>query len=286
MEAVRKLVYEEGCVAILGAVFSVPSIAAAVECNALHVPMLSPVVTEHGIDEIGRWVFQTRVPKEVEVSAIARVAVEDLLLERFAILAPESAEAQKLVDLFAQEVEQLGGLIVSDQQYKPGATDFKDQLEVIREAAPEAMFIPADTEELLMLIPQITFYDLQIQLLGLSNWNSERLLRLSERELEGALFPNETYHGKDPQTYKQFVARYQERFQSEVHQVAVAGYFGARLLLEALYQGAIDRDQVRAFLDTQLNAGVEKRMEEANTLSILKVKSGQVREFNAYVRNR
>jgi len=281
VRGVKRLVTEEGVVGVLGAVLPVPTVAAAVECSAWRVPMLSPVASNKRVDEIGPWVFQTRVSTEVEVSAMAKVAVENLTLERFAVLAPESREGQQFAELFVQEILHRGAEIVAEELYRPGDTDFKPQLEVIREAAPDALFIPGDAEELVYVLPQVAFYDMQIQLLGLSNWNSERLLRLSERELEGALFPREAYHGRDRATRIQFETRYKELYGGDVHSVASAGYFGMRLLLKGFDAGVVDRGQLRDFLQSELNANPAEFMDAAGGLSILKVSSGQVREFTA-----
>ena len=141
------------------------------------------------------------------------------------------------------------------------------------------MFIPGDAEELILLLPQASFYDLQIQLLGLSNWNSDKLLRLSQRELEGAIFPREAYHGKDAESYDAFVASYRKKFGGGMPPVAVAGYFGARLLLQTMMGGVIDRRHVREALDSELNASAAKRMQTAVSLPILKVSAGKVREY-------
>ncbi|MFQ5511284.1 MAG: ABC transporter substrate-binding protein [Candidatus Krumholzibacteriia bacterium] len=282
--AVRKLVVEEGVLSILGAVSSVSSIAAAIECNAWKVPMLSPVVSEQRIEEVGTWVFHTKVSAEVEVSAMAKVAREDLLLERFAVLAPSSPERRKLAEYFVQEVLNRGGELVAEEYYEDGATDFKEQLETIREAAPDALFIPGEVEELILALPQVSFYDMQVQLLGLSNWNTEKLLRLSQRELEGALFPREAHHGRDRESHQLFRTRYKEAFGVEAHPVAASAYFGTRFLLQALQAGAADRDQVRNYLNTELHASAAQRMTAANSLSILKVTSGKVREFTAFLR--
>jgi len=279
VDAVRRLVVEEGVVAILGSVLAVPSVAAAVECNAWRVPLLSPVPTRERIDEIGPWVFQTKVSSEIEVSAMARVAREDLLIERYAILAPATSEKQELAEYFSREIVSRGGIIVASESYQEGDSDFREQLEVIRETAPEALFVPGEPEELILMLPQISFYDLRVQLLGLSNWNSEKLLRLSQQELEGAIFPGEAIHGKDRETHQHFVSVYREKFGSEIHPVTTAAYFGMRLLLQAIGAGAVDRTQVRDYLDQAINTSAEQRMAEARALSILNVRGGKVREF-------
>ncbi len=57
-----------------------------------------------------------------------------------------------------------------------------------------------------------------------------------------------------------------------------------KLLLQSIVNGAIDRTQIRDYLDRELNAGAEQRMALANSLSILNVRSGKVREFTTSLR--
>jgi branched-chain amino acid transport system substrate-binding protein len=289
VNAVRKLVLEQGVLAVLGSVFTMPSIAAATECNARHAPMLSPVVSDRRIDEIGPWIFQTKIPVEVEVTAMAMLAVDDLLLSRFAVLSPSGAEKRALTALFIESVTKLGGEIVAEQYYGSADTDYRDQLDAIRESAPQALFVPGEPVELMQILPQVRFFDLQVQLLGLSNWNSDKLLRLSAGEIEGAIFPREGYFGKDTTAYQQFVDQYHKKYgrdSDDVHPVAVAGFFGMRALLGTIERGAVDREEVRKLLDGDLNADAASRMAQAKSLPVLKVTSGEAREFTAHKKRR
>jgi branched-chain amino acid transport system substrate-binding protein len=279
VKSVRKLVLEDGAVALVGAVFTMPTITAAIEANAWQVPMLSPLVSADDLLEIGPWIFETKVPREVEVTAVADLAVTRLLFERIAIVSPLDGRYRDAADLFSDEVTRLGAEVVEHTHYESGSTDFREQLEAVRDAAPDAIFISGDYKELLNLLPQVKFYDLQVQLLGLSNWNNENLLRLFRGELEGALFPLETYRGKDPEVYDRLKLSLEEDQKGEVNSVIVAGYFGTRLLLESLGAGASDRGEVRAYLDGELSQGSEKRMAEAAALTILTVRSGKAVEF-------
>ena len=86
VKSVRKLILEDGAIALIGAVFTMPTITAAVEANAWQVPMLSPLVSTDDLLEIGPWIFETKVPRAVEVSAVADLAVSRLLLERIAVV--------------------------------------------------------------------------------------------------------------------------------------------------------------------------------------------------------
>jgi len=278
VRAVRRLALEEGALVIIGSVFTMPTMAAAIEANAWHVPLLSPVVSSEEMTEIGPWVFQTRVPLGVETTAMAELAVESLHFERLAVITPARGERRELGDFFAAEVRRRGASVVAVGYYDEGATDFREALEAARDGSPDAIFAPGTVEELLNLIPQIRFYDLQVPLLGLSNWNSDRLLRLSGRELEGSLFPAEIYRGKDPQAFRRFEAMMVGKGESEPSPITAAGYFGTQLLLDGL-AGAASREEIGAFLTTQLRGGADARMAEAAALPILTVHGGRVRPF-------
>jgi len=281
VRAVRKLLLEDAAVGVVGSVFTVPTIAASIEANAWGAALLSPVVSSDELIDIGPWVFETKVPSEVEVTAVAEVAVKNLVIGRFAVVAPSSGPRRALGDLFRDEVVRLGAEVVAMQYYETGATDFREQLEAVREAAPEAIFAPGSVEELLLLIPQVKFYDLQTQLLGLSNWSSDKLLRLSGDELEGAIFPVEAYRGKDPTAYARFKEAMTRRGVPEISPISEAGYFGMRLMLQALDAGASSREDVRGFLDGELRQGATGRMAEAKALSFSRVRGGRVVEFDA-----
>jgi branched-chain amino acid transport system substrate-binding protein len=279
VKAVRKLIVEEGVVGIIGSLFTVPTLAASIEANAWQVALLSPLVAMDAMSEIGPWIFQTKVPQQVEVTAIARAAKNDLMLRRFAVLAPESGERRNLGDFFAAEIRRLGGEIVAVTHYQDGSTTFKDQLDLIREAAPQALFIPGTTEDLILILPQINFYDMHARLLGMSNWNSERLIRLAEQEIEGALFPLDVYHGEGKGAYDSLVTSYQERFGGELSSITVASYFGIKLLLQGIDHGVADRAQMGDFLHAQLHKNAQGRMAEADALSIMTVRSGKIERY-------
>jgi len=279
VKAVRRLLLEDGAIGIVGSVFTMPTIAACVEANAWGAAMLSPVVSNDDLQELGQWVFQTKVPLEVEVTAIAETAVRRLLIERFAVVAPSRGTRHELAKLFADEVRRLGGRLVAVEYYEERATDFREQLEPVREAAPEAIFASGSVDELLLLLPQIKFYDLQVQLLGLSNWNTDKLLRLSRDALEGALFPSETYRGTSPAAYVRFDEAMREKGVAEINPITEAGYFGMRLMLQALDEGASSREDVSAFLTTKLRQGASGRMAEAGALSLQRVRGGRVVDF-------
>jgi branched-chain amino acid transport system substrate-binding protein len=277
--AVRRLVGEEGSMAIVGDVFTLPAIAGAIEANAWRTPIISPVIASDELIEIGPWVFQTRVPATVEATAVAEAAVHKLSLSRFAVIAPSRGDRRDAADFFVQEVKRLGREVVATEYFEEGATDFKVQLERIREAVPDALFAVGSVEELLQMLPQAKFHDVQVQWLGLSQWNSDKLKRLARDELEGAVFPAESHYGSTPEEDAALAKKLATPNTSDASPVSIAGYYGTRAVLEALGDGAGSREDVRMYLDRHLRGDAATRAARAAAVPLVRVRSGRVERF-------
>ncbi len=277
--AVRRLVVEDGVVGVLGPVFGAASVAGAVEANAWRTPIVLPVSNDDDIVSLGPWVFQTRIPLTLEATAVARLAVRRLLLRRVAVVAPRRGERRHAADRFRDTVERLGGEVVAFELYEPGETDFREQLDPVREAAPDAIFAPGSVEELLLLLPQIKYYDMQVQLLGLSNWDSARLLRLARGEIEGAVFPREWFLGADRAAWERLRAELAGPGRRDVDPVSAAAYFGARVLLRAFAEGVVSREDLREWLRASVAGTPDSRDRLADAMAFRVVEDGRPRPF-------
>ncbi|MDH4036677.1 MAG: ABC transporter substrate-binding protein [Candidatus Krumholzibacteria bacterium] len=279
VKAVRRLVAEDGVIAIVGDVFTLAAISGAIEANAWRAPVVSPVIPSDEIVEIGPWIFQTRVPATVEATAVAEAATGALALERFAILSPARGERREVGDFFAQEVQRMGRQVVAAEYFEDGSTDFRAQLERIREAVPDALFAVGSVEELLQILPQSRFFDLHVQMLGISQWNSDKLLRLGRDEMEGALFAADSHYGSTPEIEAMLKAKLATAGAAEASPVSVAGYYGMRAVLAAVADGATSREDVRAMLDGALRGDAATRMERARIVPLVRVRNGRVEPF-------
>jgi branched-chain amino acid transport system substrate-binding protein len=279
VKAVRRLVVEDGVVGVVGDVFTLPAVAGAIESNAWRTPIVSPVVASDELAEIGAFVFQTRVPSTVEATAVAEAAVKTLGLERFAVLAPSRGDRRDIADFFAQEVRRLGRQVIAVQYFEEGATDFRAQLEKIRDATPDALFVTGSLDELLQILPQVKFHDMQAQLLGLSQWNSDKLLRLARDELEGALFPAESHYGSTPERDRALREKIIASGATEVSPVTLAGYYGTLMVVTALEGGGSSREDVRGFLERTLKGDAEVRAARAAAVPLVRVHDGRPESF-------
>jgi branched-chain amino acid transport system substrate-binding protein len=254
MLATRRLVQTEGLVAILGSVQSVPTLVAALEANCSGVPLVSNVAADDGIGNVGPWVFHA-VPSRLEAAgASAELTVRALKRQRAAILFPEEGDGQALALAFSDRLAALGGEVVFSEAFVPGTTDFTLLARQIATANPEVLYVPASTDDLVLIVPALTYQGVTAQIIGTEDLGATRLLETDGIELEGALVPAPPADGSDAElaafrnAYKQTVTPTEKR-------LAAAGWMGARAVLDAIAQTpVVDRDAVQRGLEARRKA--------------------------------
>jgi ABC-type branched-subunit amino acid transport system substrate-binding protein len=214
--------------------------------------LLSPVATEEGIAEIGDWIFQGGTDLEVELYALARVAVKELRLRRIAFLSVDNLRSRRIGELFGRETALQGGEVCVYSYYPEGSTDFHDAIRTVRDAAPEALFIASDVEDLVLILPQLSFYEFGVQLLGLSTWSSNRLLRMAGRDMEGAVFPGHARAERDRALFMTAVVLLDEAI-DDTNPFIIGGYTGTRTLLASLRESAESGADLRELLARALH---------------------------------
>lgn len=227
------LIDDEGVDAIVGGVLSSTTTAAAQAAQHGGTVLYSPVASEEGIAGIGDHIFQNSQDYETEIAAVARVACLEMGLTRIAFLGEDSERWHLLADLLRREVEGLGGTLCAIDFYEQGSTDFKLNIDRIRKTRPEALFIPSDTDDLVLILPQLSFYEFGVQLLGTSLWNSRKLLRMAGRDMEGSVFPSEDVSDSSEERYLAAAALtgYEG---GDVNRFVTGGYDGVRKVMEAM----------------------------------------------------
>ncbi|MBC8368131.1 ABC transporter substrate-binding protein [bacterium] len=280
--AARELIRGRGVGSLLGEVLTNPTVAAAVEANARQVPMLSPSATAENIHEVGDWIFQNSITSEAQVLALARHAFYEGLAARFAVLYPRQGKGQDLARYFGEIVQELGGEMVASVAYEVGMTDFTGPLEQIRDAQPEVLFLPGESDQLLLIVPQLHYHDIYGQILGNEAWNSRRLARLGGPRVEGAIFPSDLLLSRDRPLYQEFSQLYAQRTGQEANPIAARSFLGMTTILEILNDGARSRSEIREQLALRLDdrgESEQRREALAGQVTFMTIRSGEIRSF-------
>ncbi len=251
--AARRLCAEDACGSLFGSLMSNPTASTALVADIYGVPLVSPTATNDHVWELGAGIFQTNLTGLHEVRLLAQLATTVMLKERFAVLHENTPEGERHAQVFASEVEKFGGQVVAVVQYNLADTDFKKAILSMKKERPEVIFTPATVDQMVLLAPQLDFYKAGALVMGLSNWNSERLFQRTGQVLERAIFPNDL--ALFPTLWTgEFNGRWVgKNYPKEATALALKSYQAMRLLLDTMAQsGATNRGQLQEALIRRL----------------------------------
>jgi branched-chain amino acid transport system substrate-binding protein len=249
-KAVEKLAKEDNVIGIVGPLGSTTSIEAAKEAQRIGIPILT-LTQQEGITETGDYVFRNFLTSTMQIKSLVKYTFENLGLTSFAILYPDDSYGTEMMNLFWDEVVNYGGEIRGVEFYDTAQTDFGKEIKSIvhldsqeteensEEAEPfidfDALFIPDSASRILMIAPQLAFYDVtNIQLLGTSRWNSPELLDIDSKNIEGAIFTDGFFLESDSPLVREFIDRFYTALGREPGNLEALAYDAARIIVTVM----------------------------------------------------
>jgi len=290
---VQKLIGRDHVVALLGEIASSRSIAGAPIAQDERVPMLSPGSTNPKVTEIGDYIFRACFIDNFQGTAVAKFAMGDLKAKRFAILyANNSDYSVGLRKYFRDAVTAGGGQIVADLTYQEKSdVDFKGQLTKIRDANPDAIFVPGYYTEAALICQQARELGIKAPLMGGDGWDSDQLVAIGKGAVEGCYFANHYAAEEDRPEVQKFVQSYRARYKNPdgspktPDAMAILGYDAMRLMADAIKraggtEGTKIRDALAATKDFPGASGsitIDENRNAKKPIIILKITNGQFR---------
>jgi branched-chain amino acid transport system substrate-binding protein len=233
---VTKLVESDRVVAVIGNFTSSSSLAAAPICQRNKIPMLSPGATNVAVTQVGDYIFRDCFIDPYQGFVMAKFALENLKAKKAAILWDVKNDYSKgLKDAFHETFTKMGGRIVSEPSYSQGDSDFNAQLNTIKAAAPDVIFVPGYYTEVGTIARQARDQGIKVPLLGGDGWDSPKLFESAGTALEGAYFSNHYSTGnKDPRV-QSFIAAYKAKYGGkEPDAIAALGYDALKMMADAI----------------------------------------------------
>ena len=293
--AAQKLI-DDGVVALLGEIASSRSIAMAPVAEDAKVPMLSPGSTNPKVtvDEGGQvreYVFRACFIDPFQGHSIARFAVENLKLKKFAILYPSNSDyGVGLKDFVLEELNrQKAQIVVEPLSYQEKQdVDFRGQLTKIKGGNPEAIFVTGYYGEAGLIAQQARELGITVPLIGGDGWDSQETINVGKKAVEGCFFSNHYSPDEDRPEVKAFVEAYKAKYGGKTPDaMAVLGFDAMNLIADAIRRaGSTDGTKIRdALAATKDFRGVAPPITiDANhnaqkSLVIIQIKDGRFTYF-------
>jgi ABC-type branched-subunit amino acid transport system substrate-binding protein/outer membrane protein assembly factor BamD (BamD/ComL family) len=278
---VNELVSKYNVAAIAGPLFPSTSYSAATRAQILGVPILL-LTNADRLNDIGEYVFSFGLTDASEARTIARYAVTDLNLKKFAILYPDSSSGNSEMNAFWDEIEKYGGKVVGIESYKPDKKEFSAEIKKLvglyyldtredekkewiesnkgrdkkaKQWKPypiidfEAIFIPDRYDAVSIILLYLPYYDILTPIpLGTSGWNNQGLLSQAKKEAEGSIFPDIFSEKSESPEVRYFVETYRLSFNESPDRYSAMGYDACNLIIKSIEEGARTREEIRRSL--------------------------------------
>jgi branched-chain amino acid transport system substrate-binding protein len=235
LAAAQKLIELDGCVAILGPVITTVCKVVAEYCNDEGIPMITPSGTDYEITTGHPSVFRTCFLDPFQATVVAEY-VASQGVKKVAVLYDQGNPYSKgLYEAFIAECKNQGVEILATESGSGDDVDFKAQLTNIKNAAPEAVFLPYYGEAAALILTQANEIGLDVKFYG-----GDGISNIAKSITDKSLLTNMIYtdHFSNSETNEQaliFLDAYQKKFGQEpgISFIATA-YDAARVLFDAL----------------------------------------------------
>jgi branched-chain amino acid transport system substrate-binding protein len=279
--ATQKLVSQDKVAAIVGAVLSSETLAAAPIANDAGVPMISSSSTAPGIPDVGPFIFRNCIADEVQADQLAEYAVNELGFSKYAILYTKNDYGEALKDTFEAKLEELGKKALIIESYVDGDNDFNAQITKIANQKPEAIYIGGYYTEAAKIAQQAKQKGLDVVILGGDGFYSPKLIELGGEAIEGAVF-TAGFYDKDPaENVQKFVTAFKAKFNEDPDMFAAQAYDAAMIVIEAMKQAGADSQAIQAemakikdFPGITGNTSFAENGDAVKDILILKVEDG------------
>ena len=268
LAGLQALVNEEKVIAVIGPLSSKTALETARKAQENHVPLIT-LTQKKDIAKEGDMIFRNLLTPHQEIEGLLYGILEKKGFKHFAILYPDNSYGQFCMNLFWDRIDEIGGSVTAVESYNPSHTDFAAsikklvglyyprpesvtrKLEEMRTPLDEettifpegvqpiidfdAIFIPDSFERIVMIAPQLAYYDvIDVPLLGTRLWQSPRLTELAMDYVQGAIFSSGFFPNPDKPQTMTFLQQYEENFGQEPGILAASGYDTMSLLKKLL----------------------------------------------------
>lgn len=214
---------DEGIDALLGTVTSAPCIVIKDYTAQDGILQITPSGSALNCITDADNAFRLCFTDPLQGKTMADFAVNDLGYKNIAVIFNNSDEySTGMKDAFVEEVEALGGTVVSTQAFNEGDVDFTAQLTAIKNTNAEILFVPTYYEAAAYIAQQAKDIGLGLPLIGGDGWDGVLKQVTDPSTVEGAIFLS-PFLSTDPEV-ADFVSAYEEAYKATPDQFAADGY--------------------------------------------------------------
>ncbi len=212
----------------------------------VEIPILSagstdPTLVEHNIP----WFVRSIQDDRQQAYALLREIYFVKGLKRTALLRASDRDGRTGVDKYVAGSRRLGHPVILEKRFDPGDKDFKEQLQAIREVAPDALVLWGNAKETGLIVRQARALGMALPIFGFDRMAGRDFLEVAGKDAEGVVAVSTLDPDRDDPAWKEFRERYQARWGEDPDTFAAHAYDGMNLILGAIREAGLNRARIR-----------------------------------------
>ena len=284
--AFRKLVSQDHVPGVVSG-FSGVILALSPIATETTTVLLNCGATSPEIEGASPFVFSDIPNAKQEATFLADVVFEKFGVRKVAIFWQNNDAGLGMQQLFQQRFEALGGAVVAKESQEPGASDFRAQLNKLKEANPQAIFMPTYSKEFGLAIKQARELGLTCQFFGYAATEVQEMIDLAGSAAEGVVYSYYAYDQRTPTpAARRFLDAYQKKYAHSPNLYSATFYDGILLLADGLAKGHTSGQALRTYLHEMKgfegSSGVIVFTETGTVQSALRLKTVKDGKFVEY----
>jgi len=243
--AAQKLIQRDKVIAILGDLWSSPTLAVAPIAEKNRVVLLSPGASSPKLTNAGDYIFRNEISEAYGAKESAGLYF-NAGFRKIAIIYINNDYGIAVRDITQQVYKELGGEIVNAEAFEQDAKDFRTQLLKIKRTNPDAILI-ASYKESILILRQMREMGMGIQVLGSPLFEDPEIIEKAGDIAEGAIY---SYYGTfDPKSQDArilaFIKKFKEKYGVEPEYYAPIGYDAVKIIALAIEKRGFQPEQIK-----------------------------------------
>ena len=234
-QVTKELIEDEGIKMIIGAISSTVTLAIAPQCEEAGAILLSPAASATSVSNAGDWIFRNYPSDQLEGTAMAKFAKEELGAERVVIFAYDNDWGTGLAEVFKKQYE---GRFRSVEKSFMFDESMMDQVpawvEETKALDPDAVYVIGYDQELLTLLQAFESAELDAIRMSTSSV-TPAIGRRAGSAAQNMVYPQTVFdlESTDPEVAS-FVADYRAKYNEDPDLYAAHGYDAVKVLHYAM----------------------------------------------------
>lgn len=233
--AMKKLIAQDGVLAVIGSVGSNRTIAASDVAMEEKVPLMTQASTNVTITKKGEYVSRICFHDDFQGPVMAKFARETLKANTAVIMVSRgNAYSEGLSASFRKTFTAAGGKILEELAYQAGTKDFRTHATTLKQLNPDAVWLPGYFNEVGLIVKQAREAGFQAPFLGTDGWDDPELFKLAGPAIKGNFVCNHFDAGDPDPAVQEFVKKFEALYKTRPGAMSALGYDAVYAMADAV----------------------------------------------------